>query len=142
MARTFQLNIITPDKDFFNEAVEMVVVRTVEGDMGILGNHEPVVAPLSIGSIRVRKKDGEEFTEASCSGGFINITEDKVDIVTDSAEWADEIDLERAQTALERAKERFNSRNDSIDVMRAKLSLTRAMNRINVASSKNYHDRS
>jgi F-type H+-transporting ATPase subunit epsilon len=141
MARTFKLNIITPDKDFFNDDVEMVIVRTVEGDMGILGNHEPVVAPLAIGSIRVKKKEGEEFTEASCSGGFINITEDIVDVVTDSAEWADEIDLERAETSLERAKERFNSRNDSIDVMRAKLSLTRAMNRINVAGNKNHHER-
>ena len=141
MARTFKLNIITPDKDFFNDDVEMVIVRTVEGDMGILGNHEPVVAPLAIGGIRVRKNENEEFVEASCSGGFINIAEDKVDVVTDSAEWADEIDLERAETSLERAKERFNSRNDSIDVMRAKLSLTRAMNRINIASNKNHRER-
>ncbi|MBN2898221.1 MAG: F0F1 ATP synthase subunit epsilon [Clostridia bacterium] len=140
MASTFNLNIVTPDKDFFSGDVDMIIVRTVEGDMGILRNHEPVVAPLAIGSLKI-KKTGGSFEEAACSGGFINITEDEVTIITDAAEWAQEIDVDRAKTSAERAKKHLESAGEHVDILRAKASMARAMNRINIVENKYHHER-
>lgn len=140
MASTFNLTIVTPDKDFFSGEAEMVIVRTVEGDMGVLRNHEPVVAPLAIGNVRV-KKPGGTFEDAACSSGFVNITEDEVTIITDAAEWAHEIDVNRAQASAERAKQHMESKGEHVDILRAKIGLTRALNRINLVENKNYHER-
>jgi F-type H+-transporting ATPase subunit epsilon len=118
----------------------MIIVRTVEGDMGILNNHEPVVAPLAIGMVRVRKP-GESFEDAACSGGFINITEDEVTIITDAAEWAHEIDVNRAKASAERAKQHMESKGEHVDILRARVALTRAMNRINLVENKNFHEK-
>ena len=140
MASTFNLTIVTPDKDFFSGDAEMVIVRTVEGDMGVLRNHEPVVAPLAIGTVRV-KKPGGSFEDATCSGGFVNITEDDVTIITDAAEWAHEIDVDRAKASADRAKQHMESKGEHVDILRAKVGLTRALNRINLAENKNFHER-
>jgi F-type H+-transporting ATPase subunit epsilon len=140
MASTFNLTIVTPDKDFFNGEAEMVIVRSVEGDMGILRNHEPVVAPLAIGMVRI-KKPGESFEDAACSGGFVNITEDEVTIITDAAEWGHEIDVDRAKAAAERAKGHMESKGEHVDVLRARVGLARAMNRINLVENKNFHEK-
>ena len=130
MSSLFRLEIVTPDKRFFDEEVEMAIVRTSEGDIGILKNHEPLVAPLAIGGIRI--KQNGEFKDAACSSGFMTIDEDKIMIITDSAEWASEIDLERAKEAAERAKRRLEHKQDDLDVLRAKISLQKAINRISV----------
>jgi len=130
MKSGFKLEIVTPDKNFFDEEVEMAIVRTSEGDIGIMKDHEPLVAPLAIGGIRVRQAG--EFRDAACSSGFITIDEDKVMIITDSAEWAHEIDLDRAKEAADRANRRLENRQDELDVLRAKISLKKAMNRINI----------
>lgn len=130
MSSLFRLEIVTPDKRFFDEEVEMAIVRTSEGDIGILKNHEPLVAPLAIGGIRI--KQNGEFKDAACSSGFMTIDEDKIMIITDSAEWASEIDLERAKEAAERAKRRLEHKQDDLDVLRAKISLQKAINRISM----------
>lgn len=131
MATPFNLEIVTPDCKFFEGQTEMVIVRTTEGDLGILHDHEPLVAPVSIGKIRIRKEG--EFVTAACAGGFLTVDEDKVVIVTDAAEWADEIDIERAKDAYRRAKERLDGTEKEIDVVRARASLNKAMNRLHVA---------
>ncbi len=131
MSSQFHIEIVTPDKHFFNGDVQMCVLRTTEGDMGILYDHAPMVVPLSTGKIRIRINN--EFKVAACSGGFANIEPDHVVIVTDCAEWADEIDVERAQCACERAKKRLANITPDIDVLRAELALKKAINRINVA---------
>ncbi len=95
MASLYNLEIVTPDCKFFDGQTEMCIVRTTEGDVGILYDHEPLVAPVSIGKIRIRK-DGE-FVSAACAGGFLTVDEDRVVIVTDAAEWAEEIDIDRAK---------------------------------------------
>lgn len=130
MQSGFKLEIVTPDKSFFDEEIEMAIVRTSEGDIGILKDHEPLVAPLAIGSIRI-KRDGT-FKEAACSSGFITVDEEKVMVITDSAEWADEIDIFRANEAADRARRRLESKQDDIDALRAKISLQKAMNRIRI----------
>lgn len=138
MASLYNLEIVTPDCKFFEGQTEMCIVRTTEGDIGILYDHEPLVAPVSIGKIRIRK-DGE-FVSAACAGGFLTVDEDRVVIVTDAAEWADEIDIDRAKDAYERAKERINKGNDKeIDVARAHASLTKAINRLRVAGHDTDH---
>lgn len=130
MSSLFRLEIVTPDKRFFDEEIEMAIVRTSEGDIGILKNHEPLVAPLAIGGIRI--KQNGEFKDAACSSGFMTIDEEKIMIITDSAEWASEIDLERAKEAAERAKRRLEHKQDDLDVLRAKISLQKAINRISM----------
>ena len=81
----FALEIVTPDKTFYNGNAEMIVVRTTEGDRGILKNHRPLVAGLATGTLRI-KLDGK-FKDAKVSGGFMNVDKEKTVIVTESAEW-------------------------------------------------------
>lgn len=133
MASTYLLEIVTPDRMFFDDEVEMLVVRTTEGDIGVLNDHQPEVAPLKIGRLKVKTKTGE-MKIATCSSGFINITEEKTTVVTDSAEWESDIDVDRAKSALNRAQERLNSSSDEVDVARAKSAFYRATNRLHVAN--------
>lgn len=130
MGKKFMLEVVTPDRNFFEGETDMVILRTTEGDIGILYDHEPLVAPLRIGSMRIKKED-QSFDFAACSAGFVTVTEDKVTVVVDSAEWVEEIDLERALEAKSRAEKRIQEGNEKgIDVMRARLALERAINRI------------
>lgn len=133
MASKFMLEIVTPDKTFFDGEVDMVVLRTTEGDMAIMFDHEQMVAPVAIGAIRVRMQGEEKFRDAACSGGFVTVTYEKTTVVTDSAEWADEIDLNRAKASLERAQKRLERRDSELDYARAIESLGRATNRIRIA---------
>lgn len=85
MASEFALEIVTPDKTFYNGTAEMIIVKTTEGHRGILKNRRPLVAGLSTGTLRI-KKDGK-YKEAKISGGFMNVDKEKVVIVTESADW-------------------------------------------------------
>ena len=137
MATLYNLEIVTPDCNFFEGQTEMVIVRTTEGDIGILHDHEPLVAPVSIGKIRIRK-DGK-FLEAACAGGFLTVDEGGVVIVTDAAEWAEDIDIDRAKDAYKRAKGLMEGTDKEIDVARARASLSKAMNRLHVAGHDTDH---
>ena len=130
MGNKFKLEVVTPERHFFNGETDMVILRTTEGDIGILYDHEPLVAPLRIGSMRVRQDDGS-FKWAACSSGFLTVNEITVTVVVDSAEWVEEIDLERALEAKVRAEKRISEGSEKgIDVLRARLALERAINRI------------
>ncbi len=130
MSKQLHLEVVTPEQSFFSGPVDMVVVRTTEGDIGVLYNYEPTVAPLSIGALKV--KIGEQYKVAACAGGFVNIEPDKVTVVTDCAEWADDIDRARAEAAKERADERLQANGDDVNLKRAHISLLRAINRIRI----------
>ncbi|MBM7615131.1 F0F1 ATP synthase subunit epsilon [Alkaliphilus hydrothermalis] len=134
MASKFHLQIITPTRTFLDEEIEMVVLRTVEGDMGIMKNHIPMVTPLSIGKLKINK-DGST-REAAIAGGFVHVDREKTVIITDSAEWPDEIDVNRAKEAKERAEERLNKGTQDIDTLRAEIALKKAMNRLNLAQRR------
>lgn len=134
MASTFRLQIVTPDRMFYDGEVEMLIVRTVEGDLGILKNHMLMVSPLSIGKVRI-KKDGQ-FKEAAISEGFVQVESDYTRIITDSAEWPEEIDVERAEESKARAEKRLASSQSHIDIMRAEIALKKAMNRLEVANNR------
>lgn len=130
----FTLEIVTPDRKFFEDEVEMVIVRGIEGDIGILKNHTPMVTPLSIGKIRI-KRNGE-FKEAAIAGGYIEISKDKTTVITDAAEWPEEIDVKRAEEAKKRAEQRLKSSDSEIDIVRAHIALRKALNRLEVAKKK------
>lgn len=139
MENEIQLTIVTPDRNFYHGQIDMLIVKTTEGDMGILKDHESFVAPLSIGRLKIRI--GEKVSIAACSGGFITIDENKITIVTDSAEWAHEIDKGRAISAKERAEDRLKDQGKELDVQRAKAALLRSLNRVSVSEKHINHDR-
>jgi len=119
---------------FYDDEVEMTIVRTIEGDLGIMKNHMLMVAPLKIGKVRI-KKDGQ-FKEAAISEGFVQIESDYTRIITDSAEWPEEIDVKRAEEAKERAERRLAAGKSDIDRLRAEIALKKAINRLDVSDEK------
>ncbi len=127
------LEIVTPDRKFFEDEVDMVVVRGVEGDLGILKNHIPLVTPLDIGRIKITQAG--KVKEAAIAGGYIEVSKEKATIITDSAEWPEEIDLARAEEAKKRAEQRLKDR-ESIDTVRDEVALRKALTSINEAQNK------
>lgn len=129
--KTVQVNVVTPDGPVYDADVEMVSVKAQSGELGILPGHIPLVAPLQIGAVRLKKSGSTELV--AVSGGFLEVRPDKVTILAQAAETVEDIDLTRAQSAKERAEQRLNKSTDDIDFKRAELALRRAMNRINVS---------
>ena len=127
----FKLEIITPEKKFFDGETEQIIVRTTVGDIGILNGHEPYCAALGIGQLRIMI-DGE-FRRAATSGGVIKVSKTKTVILVDSCEWADEIDVERAEAAKDVAEGRIKSAESDRQIMMAEAKLKRALNRIDTA---------
>jgi F-type H+-transporting ATPase subunit epsilon len=138
MSKQLKLDIVAPDRNLFSDLVDMVIVRTTEGDIGIMYDHEPTVAPLSIGTLRIVQGDTQKV--AACSGGFINVEEDKITIITDAAEWAEDIDKARAINAKERAEGRLVHEDKETDVKRARVALRRAINRIHAVDTHISHE--
>lgn len=131
----FRLRILTPEGVVFDGEAEMITVRTTVGDKGILARHEPYVAALGIGQAKVRI-DGETRI-AAVSSGSIEVSKDVTTLLAQSFEWADEIDLQRAEKAQQMAEENIERyKNDRRKLDIAEYKLKRAINRINVASLK------
>ena len=130
----FKLEIITPEKKFFDGETEQIIVRTTVGDVGILNGHEPYCAALGIGQLRVMI-DGQ-FRRAATSGGVIKVSRTKTVILVDSCEWADEIDVERAEAARDSAEDRLKSADGDRQMKMAEIKLKRALNRIDTAKYK------
>lgn len=131
MASTFFLEIVTPEKKFFSGDVEMVILKTPEGEMGILEGHTPMVVAIAVGPVKI-KKDGE-WQEAILTEGFMEIKQDKTIILTDTAEWPHEVDIARAKAAKERAEERLRRQLDQVEHMRSQSALARALARLKVS---------
>ncbi len=129
---TFKLKVITPDKIFFEGETEQIILRTTEGDIGILARHENFVGSLPSGPVRI-KLDGK-FKLAAISEGIVKVSKEQTVIIADAMEWSDEIDVERAKQSLESAKEKMLKNKSDEDFKRADLKLKRALNRLNVSS--------
>lgn len=129
--KTVTVNIVTPDGPVYDSEVTMVIAKTTSGEIGVLAGHIPMVAPLAIGAVKLKKENGSTELVA-ISGGFIEVRPDKITILAPSAEEAADIDLARAKEALTRAEGRIQKKQDNIDFQRAELALKRALNRINV----------
>ena len=126
----FHLRIVTPDRSFFSEDVERVIVRGSEGDLAVLKGRAPIITPLEIGKIRILQNGVERI--AAVVDGYISVIDDETTIVTEAAEWPDEINVERAKAAKERAERRLKERKENIDIDRAELALKRAINRLDL----------
>ncbi|KRE94546.1 ATP synthase F1 subunit epsilon [Paenibacillus sp. Soil766] len=130
---TFLLEIVTPERKVYAEQVSMVSVKGVQGELGILPNHIPLVTPLKIAPITV-KKAGSKDAVIAVNGGFMEVRKDKVVILAESAELPEQIDIDRARAAKERAEKRLaETKQDNVDFKRAEASLQRALNRIGVS---------
>lgn len=127
---TLTVNIVTPDGPVYDGQVDMVIAKTVTGEVGILPGHIPMVAPLEIGAVKLKRDGKVEYV--AISGGFVEVRPQQVSVLTPSAELAESIDAARAKEALRRAEKRMQSKQDNVDFKRAELALQRAMNRINV----------
>ncbi|MCH8346861.1 MAG: F0F1 ATP synthase subunit epsilon [Chloroflexi bacterium] len=128
---TMQLDIITAERVVYSDQVSIVVAPGIEGELGILPNHAPLLTTLQPGEIRV-VKEGEEDTFIAVSSGFLEVMANKVVILTDTAERAEEIDEARAQEAVQRAQESLEHRTTDMDLERAMASLRRSQTRLKV----------
>ncbi len=128
MGNKTRLKIVTPERTMFDDDVEMAIMRTEQGDIGVLAGHEPLSTVLAIGSMRII--NGEQAKEAAIMAGFAEITPSLITILTQTAEWADEIDVARAKEAKSRAEALLASNNSDINTERALLALRRANVRI------------
>ncbi|MDX8047624.1 F0F1 ATP synthase subunit epsilon [Gracilibacillus sp. S3-1-1] len=130
---TLTVSVVTPDGPVLEDSFEMVSCKAESGELGVLPGHIPLVAPLSISAVRLK---GENPRRIAVSGGFLEVRPDKVTILAQSAERPEDIDLERARAAKERAERRLQAKQDEIDFRRAELALKRALNRIDVVENK------
>lgn len=128
MASTIKLEIVTPDRVVVSEEVDYVGVPGVMGQFGVLKNHIPYLAALSIGTLYYKK--GSEIKYVFISGGFAEVDGDSITILAESAERAEEIDVERARKAKERAEKRLQAQKEEIDFARARAALQRALQRL------------
>lgn len=127
------LEIVTPDRLFFEGEIDSIIVRGIEGDLAILKGRTPIVTPLAIGKLRVFRDDEESI--ASVTDGYVSAIDDKVTIVTDAAEWPGEIDIDRAEEAKKRAERRLE-KTSGTDYDRAEAALKRSLNRLEVGKYK------
>jgi F-type H+-transporting ATPase subunit epsilon len=130
----FSLNISTPEKVFFDGTTDSLVLTTIAGEMGVLGQHVLTVAALETGPLKI--KTGDTWRVAAISGGFAEITGTKVVILADTAEWADEIEVGRAQEAKRRAEERVQARRSEMEYLQSQVALKRAITRLRIAGGK------
>lgn len=131
---TFHLELVTPEHVILSERVQSLRVPGTEGSFGILAGHAPLMSAMTVGLVKVVHENGDEELIAT-SGGFVEVTAEKVIVLADAAERAGQIDIVRAEAAVNRARQRLNS-GESIDYGRAQDALNRAMNRLKVAEAK------
>ncbi len=131
-----RIEIVTAESVVYEDDVEIVVIPGVEGQLGILPHHAPLLTALQPGELVVRK-EGEE-TAIAVSGGFVQVSDDKVIVLADSAERAEEINEERAQEAMRRAQERLQDRTEDMNLERALASIRRAQSRLKTVQRRRY----
>lgn len=133
--RTLLLDIVTPDRLLFEGEVAMVVAPAAGGEVGILPLHAAFLSELTVGELRFKQeKDGKEVQEyVAVSGGFIEVFEDRVTIVTPAAEFAREIDIERAKAARDAAEAELK-KLDGAEFRQAQARLVRAESRLRIAN--------
>ena len=128
---SFHLQIVTPDGSFFDGEANSVVVRTTGGYVSIYPHHTDYIAALDIGRVVVTK-DGEP-RHAACGGGFLSVEKGEVRLVATTFEYADEIDVARAEAAKARAEARIAAATEERDIKLARAKLSRALNRLHIA---------
>lgn len=128
------LEVVTPERLVYTAETPMVIAPGVVGQFGIMADHVPLVSALEIGSLTVKGEHEDEYEEIFINGGFFEVSENKAIVLTRSAESKEEIDLERAERAKQRAEERLSHPDADLDVRRAELALQRALMRLKIKS--------
>jgi F-type H+-transporting ATPase subunit epsilon len=129
------LEIVTPERQVFSEEVDSVVCPGIEGELGVLPHHAPLVTTLGFGELRIRRGSDEEFF--AIAGGFLQVRPDKVVVMAETADMASEIDVEKAQEARREAEQALAEGFDEpADLARARAALQRALLRIRVAERR------
>lgn len=126
----FLLRIITPDRVFYENQVEMVEFNTTEGEIGVLPGHIPMTVIIKPGILVI--SEPEEEKKAALHSGFAEILPEGVTILAEVVEWPGEINVERAQSAKERAERRLSGKAPNTDIAKAETALQRALARIEV----------
>jgi len=126
----YMLRIVTPERVFYEGEVEMVEMNTTEGQIGVLPGHIPLTVIVKPGILLITEAEGVK--EAALHSGFAEILPDRMTILAEIVEWPAEIDLDRAEAALQRAQERLANRDSQTDLARAETALQRAIARIEV----------
>lgn len=131
-SKIFKIEIITPDRIFYTGEGDMIEFTTASGEIGVYKKHIPLTTVLAPGIVKIHK-EGEEDVIAAVHSGFAEILPEKVTLLAEIAEWPDEIDKDRAEAALKRARERLANKTEAIDVKRAEFALRKALVRIDIA---------
>ena len=132
MAKQFKLSVVAPDRTVYEDMVESFIAPGVDGYLGVMADHEPSIVALKTGIVEfIDASDQKRFV--SIGGGFLEIGGGSAIILADTAEKSTEIDLERADHALEEARIALRGEDSSVTMEQAATELDRAMNRINAA---------
>ena len=130
------LEIVTPERLAYSDTVDAVNLPGIEGELGVLPHHAPLVSMLGVGELRIRKGGAEE--SFAIVGGFLQVRPDKVVVMAETADMASEIDLEKAQQARREAEQALEggARTDAVDLAAARAALQTALLRIRVAERR------
>jgi F-type H+-transporting ATPase subunit epsilon len=129
------LEIVTPERQVFSEEVDSVVCPGIEGELGVLPHHAPLLTTLGVGELRIRRGGEEEFF--AIAGGFLQVRPDKVVVMAETADMASDIDIEKAQEARREAEQALaEGFEEPADLARARAALQRALLRIRVAERR------
>ena len=131
---TFQVEIVTPYRVFYTGSADMIEFNTIDGQIGVYKNHIPMTTVIEPGVVIIHEEDRQKV--AAIHAGFAEILGDKVTLLAEVAEWPDEIDLNRAEAARDRAEERISVKAETTDLKRAEFALHKALTRINAAGYK------
>ncbi len=127
---SFLLELVTPEKVLLSEQVNSVRAPGIEGSFGVLANHAPLMTALTVGLLKVEYPNGD-LEYIATSGGFMEVNQEKVIVLADTAERAADIDVARAEAAVAAAREHLNS-GAAVDYEEARMSLERSLNRLRV----------
>jgi F-type H+-transporting ATPase subunit epsilon len=131
---TFRLEVVTAERMVFADDVNEVVVWGMEGQLGILPHHAPLMTMLQPGDLLIKKDNEEEYL--AISGGFLEVRPDKVIVLADACERAEEIDIARAEAAKRRAEETLKERPPEVDTAAVEAALRRSLARLKVAERR------
>ena len=129
---TFKVSIITPERTFYEGEAEMIEFNTVEGQIGVYPKHIPLTTVIAPGICTIHEAEGQK--RAAVHAGLAEVLPDKVTLLAEIAEWPDEIDLERARSAEDRARERIANKAENVDLLRAEIALKKALVRQDLKS--------
>lgn len=131
---TFKLEVITPLKKVLEKEVERVILRTSEGDMGILAKHAPLVAELAVGEMKIKTEGGEE--RFFVAGGFLEISKDRTLVLADEAINVNDIDVEVARKEAELAKQKLAKLKEDRDIAVTQKALESALTKVGMVENR------